>query len=503
MADSQPGQTTTGAIALLLVTATLPALNSSSLNVALVDLVNDLGATTADLQWVLNAYTLAYTGLVLCVANVSDRLGRRRTLLIGLAGLLVTSAIGAFATSPSVVIGIRALMGVSAAMLHPMTLALLVDLTPDPARRSRVVSSWAAVSSVGLALGPIVGGFLLEHAWWGSVFLMNVPVTACLIVGTVAWLPVGESSSPPRWDPIGMILSIAGFTAIVWAVIQAPNVGWVSPPVIAVLGAGLLLVIGFVLWERHPAHELLDLSCLRDVEGRVALAALAALTFVFGGVLLVAGIVMRSVLALSPFSTGLALVPLAAAMAAGSAASLRLAARTGVNRTVSIGCALLVLATLALSSLTPDSGYPTMAFAITCVGAGFGLASAPITSTVLAVLPADRANLASAVNLLTRQGANALGVAVSGSIVSATYQSDLAVSGRVLAMPATALRESQESIAAALGLAKRLGGADGKHLADAAVDAFAHGVRRSGAACAVLVLFAAVAAWRWLPSDRR
>ncbi|MGZ4680169.1 MAG: MFS transporter, partial [Ilumatobacteraceae bacterium] len=234
-------------------------------NVALPTFVRELGATTSQLQWIVDAYVLVFAGLLMAAGSIGDRFGRKGTLMIGMAAFGTTSVLAAMATSPAQLIGWRAAMGVGAALIFPATLALLVNVFTDARQRAIAISIWAATSGLAVALGPVTGGFLLEHFFWGSVFMVNVPVIVVAMLAIWRVVPTSRDTTIHRFDPLGIALSIAGVTVLVWAVIEGPKHGWTSPTSLGAFTVAVGLLGAFVRWERHSDHPMLDVSVFSNM----------------------------------------------------------------------------------------------------------------------------------------------------------------------------------------------------------------------------------------------
>ncbi|MGE3622023.1 MAG: MFS transporter, partial [Acidimicrobiia bacterium] len=364
------------AIAVLLGCSLVPPINSACLNVALDDLATDLGATTADLQWVLNAYTLGYIGTLLAAARLGDAVGQVRALGTGHVVFLGATLVAAVAPSPPLLVACRFVMGVAGAVMQTMSLSLFSGLNVDPRRRARAFSWWAATASLGLTLGPILGGILLQLFWWGSIFLLNVPLLVVLTLCVVRWVPEVAPRVRGDWDVGGILLSVAGLTAVIWAVIEAPARGWTHPTTLAALAVGVAVLAAFVAWESRPEHTLLDLSYFRNAQMSASVVSFIGITFTYGGGLLLTSLTLRSTLGLSPLATGFSLTPLALAMVVAAVASAPVGRRMGLRWTITAGLALVLASSLTVALLGPEGPLP-LVLALALLGAGFGLANAP------------------------------------------------------------------------------------------------------------------------------
>jgi EmrB/QacA subfamily drug resistance transporter len=459
-------------------------IDNTIVNVALPTLVRDLRADVSELQWVVDAYTLVFAALLLLAGTLGDRYGRRRTLLWGLAVFGAASAGAAFAGGVDALIAARAVMGAGAAFIMPATLSLLISVFTDPRERATAIGIWAATAGVGVALGPVVGGVLLDHFGWGSIFLVNVPLTALALVAGRRLLPESRDPAARPVDWTGAGLSGAGLVALVWAVIEAPAQGWTSA---TVLGAGAFAAVAlaaFAVHQRRAAAPLLDLRLFEDARFSAASGTVMVLFFALFGFLFLATQYLQFVLGFSPVQAGVRVLPYAGAMIVCAPLSSRLVARFGTRRVVTAGMVLFAAGLAVAGTVTTGSGYGRLAVALLFMGAGMGLAGAPATESIMSSLPPDRANIGSAVNDTTRELGGALGVAVIGSIMSSLYAAQL--SGDV----PPAARES-------LGAAVELGGG----LADVAREAFVHAMARASLVAALVAALGAVIAWRYLPAS--
>jgi EmrB/QacA subfamily drug resistance transporter len=470
------------ALAVLCVSLLVIVIDNTIVNVALPTLVRDLDADVAGLQWVVDAYTLVFAGLLLLAGALGDRYGRRRALLGGLALFGAASAGAAYAGGVDGLIAARAVMGAGAAFIMPATLSLLVTVFSDARERGLAIGLWAATAGLGVALGPVVGGILLDHFWWGSIFIVNVPLVVIALVAGARLLPDAREPGARRIDWIGAALSGAGLVAFVWAVIEAPSHGWTSAPV---LGAGALAAIAlaaFVVWQRRVEEPLLDVRLFENARFTAASATVMVLFFALFGFLFLSTQYLQFVLGFSPSAAGVRVLPYAGAMIVLAPLSAKLVGTLGTKRVVTSGMLLFTTGLGVAATVTTSSGYARLAVALLLMGAGMGLAGAPATESIMGALPPARANLGSAVNDTTRELGGALGVAIVGSIMSSLYASGLAADA-----PAAA-RES-------LGAAVQVGG-----MADAAREAFVHAMSRASIVVALVAAVGAVIAWRFLPA---
>ncbi|MFG1857128.1 MFS transporter [Actinomadura geliboluensis] len=452
--------------------------DNTILNVAIPSLLRELDATTADVQWVIDAYSLVFAGLLITAGSLGDRHGRRRAMLIGFALFGAGSLLAAFAASPAQLVAMRGLMGAGGALLMPGTLSIMAQAF-GPDERAKAFAIWGATSMVGLAAGPTLGGFLLEHFWWGSVFLVNVPVTVVAVAGLLLLVP--ESRGPRRrLDVPGAVLSTAGMAALVWAIISGPAHGWTGARTVGGLAAGIAALALFVLWQHPNPEPMLDLRLLRDRNFAGAATMIALFGFALAGMLFALTQLLQFVLGYGPLKAGLALLPVAVAAAVGNGVGASLESRFGARPALVSGFAAVAAGFGALGLTSADGGYAALAAGLTVLGLGAGLGTPPAYSTLMAAVPPEEAGVGSAVNDAGQELGSALGVAVLGSVVSAAYAA---------ALPDTAARAARHSLGEALALGDPA-------LAAAARDAFAHAVSvasfAAAGAMAAAALFACV-----------
>ena len=476
---------------LILVTLCLAALiinlDTTIVNVALPALVRQTGATTTDLQWVVDAYNLTFAALLLAAGSLSDRLGRKGMLLAGIGVFSAASLAGSFATSAGQLITARAVMGLGAAMMFPSTLSLLTNVFTERQERARAIGLWGACGGVGVALGPITGGWLLERFWWGSIFVFMALAAAVVIVGVAIAVPTSRDPATPPTDWLGLALSTAGMSLLVFGVIQAPDWGWGAPSTVAALAGGAAVLAGLVAAERVSAHPMIDMELFRNPRFTAASGAVAIAFFALLGLIFLMTQYFQVVKSFSPLSTGVRLLPLAASVAVASIAGTRLAVRIGNKVIVGAGLALFGLALLWISRESQATSYAIIASQEVLLGAGLGLTQAPAAEAILGAVHVQKAGIASAVNGSTRLFGGTLGVAVIGSVAASVYASRLAA-GLPPRLPAPVVAAAKGSVGGAAVAAQRLSqaglGAEARKLDAAAVLAFQHALNYAGAVAA-------------------
>ena len=383
-------------------------------------------------------------------------------------------------------------MGAGAAFIMPATLSLLVGIFTDARERAIAIGIWAATAGLGVALGPVVGGVLLEHFWWGSIFIVNVPLTAIALVAGRRLIPESRDPVARRIDWAGAGLSGVGLVAFVWAVIEAPSKGWTSAPVLGAGTLAALALVAFVERQRRIEEPLLDVHLFGNPRFTAATGTITVLFFALFGFLFLSTQYLQFVLGYSPSAAGLRVLPYAGAMIVFAPLSSVLVARLGSKRVVTVGMVLFSAGLAVAATLTTVSGYGPLGVALILMGAGMGLAGAPATESIMSSLPPERANIGSAVNDTTRELGGALGVAIVGSIMSSLYATQLSdgLPGDLPAPVAAAARES-------LGAAVQVGGPE---IAEAAREAFVHAMSRASIVVALAAALGAVIAWRYLPA---
>ncbi|MER5374151.1 MFS transporter [Streptomyces sp. NPDC002553] len=465
------------------------------LNVALPTMAADLGASTGEQQWMADAYVVVFAALMLPAGLLGDRFGRRRMLITGLGVFLAGSLAGALTENVSAVIAARAVMGVGAALVTPLALSVLPSLFA-PEERAKAVGIVSAGSTLGLPLGPIVGGWLLDHFWWGSVFLVNVPMAAVGIASCLLLLPETRDPSSPKVDAVSTALTAAGLGALVYAIIEAPGRGWADPLVLAMLGAAAALIAALVLRERRTPRPLLDLELLARRGFLFNTLAATLVVFVLSGLLFVLPPYLQAVLGHDALGTGVRLLPMMGGLVVAARAAQPFVARLGARTVVSAGLAVLAFAALLGSRTTVDSGYGFTALWLSVAGFGFGFSLVPAMSGALGTLPSDRAGSGSGLLMTLRQVGGAIGIALLGSLLASAYRGRLDVTG----LRTEAADAAGGSVVAAHLLAERTGLAG---LTASANTAYVHGMDVALAVCGIAAIVAALLAAALLPSTPR
>ncbi|MBO2446908.1 DHA2 family efflux MFS transporter permease subunit [Actinomadura barringtoniae] len=465
------------------------------LNVALATLSEDLHASTSQLQWTVDSYVLVFAALLMPAGLLGDRFGRKRLLLIGMVIFGAASLAGAFASGPAGVIVARTFMGIGAGIMMPLSMSILPSIFP-PEERTRAVAVWSSSMALGLPLGPLLGGWLLEHYWWGSIFLINVPVVAVGAIAVALLLPESRDAAAPRVDFLGALLSMGGLTALVYGVTEAPADGWTDPVILASLGGSLALLAAFVLWERRLTQPMMDVRLFHDAAFTWAVVAGTLGTLVMSGALFVLPQYLQVIQGNGVFGTGLRLIPMLLGLMVGGLAIDRLVPRTGHKPVIVTGLFLLA-AGVGWGALTEvGDGYSTTATWLSVVGLGIGLSMIPAMDVVLSRLPEDQAGRGSGLVQTLRQTGAALGIAGLGSLLSTVYRDKVEVAG----LPGNAADGARDSIGVAAKVSGQLHDAN---LLASAQHAYVQGMDAVLAVCAVGATVVAVLVWIFQPRPPR
>jgi EmrB/QacA subfamily drug resistance transporter len=488
------------ALAVLCVSLLIVTLDNTVLNVVLPTLVRDLHATTSQLQWIVDAYVMVFAGLLLVAGSLADRLGRKRTFLAGLAAFAAGSAWAAFSGSVGALIAARASMGIGAALIMPSTLSIITDMFRDGAQRQRAIGLWAATSGVGIALGPIIGGLLLAHFWWGSVFLINVPIA---IAGIACALPlVPDSANPAAAAPdlVGALLSIAGLGLVLWALIEAPVHRWSSALVIGTGLGGLAVLAVFGAWERASKHPMLNLDFFRQRQFSAAISSVGLVTFGLFGALFVLTQYLQFQLGYTALQAGIRVLPAAGAIALVAPLSTVLVRVVGTKLTAAAGLAIIAGGLWQISGATVATTYPGTLPGMIMLGVGAGLVIPSGTASVMGSLPREHTGVGSATNGAVLQIGGALGVAVIGSLLSTRYQDNVTTALAAHHIPPTILSTILGSLGGALAVATHAGPVLGAALEHLTRSAFISGMDLGLTTGAAVALAGCLLALATLPS---
>lgn len=487
-------------LAVLCLSLVLICIDNTILNVAIPTLAREFDATASQLQWIVDSYILVFAGLLLTAGFIGDKFGRRGALMSGMAIFGIGSIAASQAGSASHLIACRALMGVGGALIMPATLSILTNVFRDPKERAKAIAIWAGCSGLGIALGPVTGGWLIQHFSWGSVFLVNLPVLALAIVGCILVVPPSRDPDAPKLDIGGACLSMAGLTLLLWAIIEAPSHGWTNPRTVVAFGAAAAVLVVFVAWERHHTDPMLNLAFFKNRRFSAASGAVTLTFFALFGTLFLLSQYMQSVMGYTALQSGVRYLPLAGTLLVVSPQSAKLAARFGSKHVVALGLALVAVGLLLLLRLETGTGYGAVLVSMIVLATGMGLTMAPATESIMGSLPPAQAGVGSAVNDTTREIGGALGVAVLGSVLSSVFASRMVdvLSGGQL--PAPARHIAGESVTGAVAVAEQIGGPQGRALAGAAKSAFVDGLHTTSIVATGFAALGALIALVFLPA---
>ena len=491
-------------LAVLCLSVFLIVVDGTIVNVALPTLVRRLGATNSQLQWIVDAYTLVFAGLLLAAGSLGDRFGRRGALQLGMFLFAVFSGLAALSNTPGQLIAARAAMGVGAALIFPATLAILVNVFTVPKERAAAIGIWAAVSGLSVALGPLAGGWLIEHYSWGSVFLVNLPIAAVSLIATHFLVPTSRDAHIARFDPLGMLLSAGGIGLLVWAIIEGPEHGWTSPVSLAAFTVSAALLAAFVTWERRSDHPMLDVRVFANARFTAGSLSVTFAFFALFGFVFMVSQYFQFVRGYGAFSSGVHTVPFALFTGIAAPLSTKVAERIGTKYTVAAGLFSMAIGFSIAADTAAGAPYAKVVLAMFFMGGGLGLVNAPATEAIMGSLSPDKAGVGSAVNDTTRELGGTLGVALVGSLFSSVYSDRLGSALSTLPVPAAAKAAALDSVGAAVEVARQSGvqaGPQAGRAVKSAVDsAFVSGFHAGSWFAAGLVLVGAVIALAFLPN---
>lgn len=496
-------------LAVLCFSLLVIVLDNSILNVAIPTIVRDLGATNSQVQWMVDSYTLVFACLLLTAGSLGDRYGRRGALQAGFVVFGLGSVASALASSADQLIATRAIMGIGGALIMPATLSIITNVFPGP-ERGKAIGVWAGTAGLGAAIGPLTGGLLLSKFYWGSVFLVNVPIVILGLIAGVVLIPTSKDPSAPKLDPVGALLSIVGLTTLLYAIIEAPVEGWGEPKTVAGFVLGAVLLVTFGLWERHCDHPMLDISFFRNPRFTAASGSIMLIFFALFGSIFLLTQYLQFVLGYSALESGVRLLPMALTMMVTAPLSPKLVQRIGTKLTVVTGLTLVTVALLSMTLLQVNTGYGAIAWRIMVLACGMALVMAPSTESIMGSLPLAKAGVGSAVNDTTRQVGGALGVAVIGSIVSTVYGSAIADFFAGTPAPPQAVEAARGQLGAVPAVSESIASQPfpaARQVADSLVatanQAFVNGMHWGVAVAASVTCLAAVMAAIFLPARAR
>jgi len=484
-------------------------LDNTILNVAIPTLAHPtaqggLGASASQLQWIVDAYVLVFAGCLLTAGSLGDRFGRYAFLAGGLAVFGIGSTLSAFAPSATALIFTRGIMGIGGACIMPSTLSIITNVFTDPAERGKAIGIWAGVSALGLGLGPVTGGFLLEHFWWGSVFIVNIPIVVAGLVLGYLLVPESRDPNPSRLDPVGAILSIAALGALLWSVIEAPTKGWGSTGIVGGFVLGALLFAAFLGWELRSSHPMLDMHFFTNPRFSAASGAITLVFLSLYGTLFLITQYLQSVLGFSTVKAGAVLVPSAVVIMTFAPLSTVWVRMLGNKIVVTAGLVMVAASMALFVTFQPSSSAFVVIAATMLMGLGMANVMAPCTDSIMGSLPRAKAGVGSAVNDTTRQMGGAVGVAVFGSIMASHFTSS--VSGKLQGvLPQPLLGAVRNNVGQAIGISHQSSTSPtvAAQIGRAARESFVGGLHIIGLVAAGVALLAAVGIVLFLPARPR
>lgn len=466
-------------LAVLCLSLLIVGLDVTVLNVALPTLVDELGASTSELQWLVDIYSLMAAGLMLFAGSLADRFGRKPVFLAGLVLFTSASAVAAFSDSTASLMTARGVMGVGEALIMPATLSIIGTVFTDPAERMKAIGLWSAMIGVGLAMGPLVGGWLLGQFWWGSVFLINVPIGVLALAVALKIVPNSRATVARRLDLAGAMLSVLGIGTLLWAIIEGPVKGWTSTPVLVAFAVAAALLVGFLGRERTAREPMLPLSIF--AHRRLAIGNI----LVFLGLLSLLGALfvlvqyLQFVLGYDAGETGMRIAPTALIILIAAPLASFLGQHVDTRWLAAVGLAFAAVSLILLATTESGDGYGRVLAAMLFLGFGAGFIIGPTSDAIVGSLPEDDLGVGSATNSAAVQLGSALGVAVLGSLLSGAYRDDLRTSAPGAALPDPAMDTAGDSVGAALAVAEHLPEQAGQALAAAARSAYVSGMAPS------------------------
>jgi EmrB/QacA subfamily drug resistance transporter len=484
-------------LAVLSLSLVIIGLDNTILNVAIPTLQRDLDATASQLQWMVDSYVLVFAGLLLTMGAIGDRFGRYKALVAGLVIFGAASAYAAFTSTATELILARAVMGVGGALIMPATLSIITDVFPRE-ERGRAIGIWAAVAGLGIGIGPVVGGILLENFWWGSVFLINVPIVVIALIGGYFLVPESRDPQSTPLDVPGTVTSMVAISALVLAIIEGPSQGWTSGLVLGAFAVAAVAGAAFLIIERRSDHPMLNLDFFKNPRFSGGATAISIAFFALFGVIFLLTQYLQFVQGYSALEAGLRTAPVAIGLVIGSATAPRLAERFGTARVVSFGLVVLAAVLFVFTTFEVTTAYSIVGISLVAMAYGMGNIMAPSTDAVMGAVPVAKAGVASATNDVARQVSGAMGVAVIGSVFNSAYTSNL--SEAVAGLPTQAADAAGNSIGGALAVAGSLPDTAGAALTAAAKQGF---VDAMGVAIFIpigLAIIGAIVVARFLPA---
>jgi EmrB/QacA subfamily drug resistance transporter len=500
-ADTQSKDRRWIVLPVLCLSVFLVVVDNTIVNVALPTLNRTLGASITSLQWIVDAYSLAFAGLLLAGGGIGDRFGRKGTMQIGLVFFGIFSAAAAWSHTTGALISTRALMGVAAAFVFPASLAILTSVFPDPSERQKALGIWGATSGIAVAFGPIVGGALLKHFWYGSIFLVNVPIVIVTVIAGGILIPKLPKVAQHPFDIRGVLISTVGITMLVLAIIEGPQWGWASTGTLVCFAGALVLLVAFALLELRTEGPLLDVRVFRIPRFTGGAVSISVAFFCLFGFIFLITQYFQFVKGYSTLSAGLHTLPFAIVAAIFTPIAAVVALKVGTRLVVTIGLLLMGggLVMAAFNSEANTAYFGPIVVAMVLLALGLSSITAPTAEAVMGSVADEQRGAAAGVNNTTRELGGTLGVAVFGSIFASSYGPRITSAFRPLPIPAGPKAEAHQSMAAALAVVAHAPHAARPALESIAFTAFHSGLRVACIAGAGVAVLGALAAFRLLP----
>jgi EmrB/QacA subfamily drug resistance transporter len=480
------------------------SLDNTVLNLALPSIARDLQSSAGELQWIVDSYVLSIAGLLLTLGYIGDRIGRKLMLQIGLIVFALFSLGAALSISNSMLIAMRALMGIGAATIMPATLSILTATFREPKERAQAIALWAAVFALGMGIGPLIGGWLLDTFHWSSVFYINIPVVAIALIGGYFFIENSRTPNPRKIDVLGAILSIGGFFSLVYAIIRAGMDGWNDTWVLYAFGAAFILLTVFIIWELKSKNAMLPLNFFKNMSFTGANVALTLVSFGLMGAFFFLGQFLQSVQNYTPLEAGVRLLPMAAVSFVSAALSARIAHKIGVKYTVGIGVMLGAAGFFILAAVAEvDASYGNIVLSMCITSLGIGMVMSPATNSVMGSIPVTQSGVGSAMNNTTRQIGAALGVAILGTLLNSTYIANINAVHWPVPLPAQAMEAIRSSIQAAHVVAQNVPAPLGQLIIDQSNLAFVTGAQHALMVSGIIMAIASILTVIILPSRVR
>jgi len=488
-------------LAVLVLSLLIVVLDNSVLNVALKTLADPkkgLGASQSDLEWAINSYTLVFAGMLLSWGVMGDRVGRRRILTLGFVIFGIASLASAYSHSPGQLIAARALMGLGGAAVMPATLSIISNVF-DPKERAKAIGIWAGAVGMGIAIGPIVGGALLGHFWWGSVFLINVPIVVLGLVLIRILVPESRNPNPGRHDPVGVVLEVIGLTLVIYSLIKVGDLGSVRPPQVwATFLVGAIVIAIFVRFEQRSDHPTLDIALFKDPRFSAAVGSIGLVFFALMGTTFFMVFYLQIVRGYTPLQAGVRILPLAIGQIIASPRSPKLVRRFGAKAVCTGGLVMMTLTFVGYVALGQHTSIWVLEALFFVQGFGMGNIMPPATESIMASVPREKAGAGSAINNVSRQVGAALGIAVLGSVLAASYRKGIDPTLSKLPIPGSVRVQMEKSVEATHAVVEKVG-AGLQQVLPASDKAFIHAMHVTSLFSALFALLGTFVAYRFLP----